>query len=410
MIESDLMKPLLLLLAVLGTASGQTELSLSDAVHQALAAHPLLEVGAQQIAASEALRRQAGLRPNPTFVFQQENIRFSGNSYQHWTDTDTFAFLSQPIETSGKRQKRIDVAGFEVRRAELGRELLTREIAGRVKRAYWAAAGAQRIHELLLEAAKNFLLTVEYHEVRVREGAMAEADLLRIRLESERLHMAASDAFLQAEQARISLFRQMGLSDFPDAVQYEPLTGPDGERRTADPNAALAQRTDMKLARLAGEEGQAVLRLEQARSRPDLGAILGYKRTAGFNTLMAGVEVGLPLWDRNQGNVGAAAARIAAARAEAESMSAVVRAEVAVALKDCEIRRRQIMESLRPMLKQATESSNIAQAAYREGGWDLLRLLDAERLRIETESLYYQALAAYHQSAVALETALGLEP
>jgi outer membrane protein TolC len=61
-------------------------------------------------------------------------------------------------------------------------------------------------------------------------------------------------------------------------------------------------------------------------------------------------------------------------------------------------------------MKQAAESARISRAAYREGGWDLLRLLDAERLRIETQSLYYQALAEYRQSIAELETAMGVEP
>ena len=37
---------------------------------------------------------------------------------------------------------------------------------------------------------------------------------------------------------------------------------------------------------------------------------------------------------------------------------------------------------------QALETSRIAQAVYREGASDLLRLLDAERTRLQAEALY----------------------
>lgn len=125
---------------------------------------------------------------------------------------------------------------------------------------------------------------------------------------------------------------------------------------------------------------------------------------------MAGFSLNLPLRNRNQGNIAAAAAEVSAARAELAAAQALVRAEVEAAARDYAIRRRQLAESLRPMRDQAAESARIAQAAYREGGWDLLRLLDAERLRLETELVYYRALAELRQSAAALETAMGVEP
>ncbi len=406
------MKCLCLLIALFAAAApGQTSLTLKDAVRRALAVHPLLRAGESRIAVAAGEMKQAGLAPNPRFVLQQENVRLSGSPpFRYWTDTDTFAFIRQTFETEGKRERRREVGSAGVTRAELERELLERRIAANVKRAYWVAAGASRIHQLLREAAENFLLTVEYHEVRVREGAMAEADLLRIRLESERLNLAASDALLRAERARIALHREMGEGDFPAAEVFDPLPEPDDAALSADPRQALERRTEMKLARLAVERAEAVLRLEQANSRPNLDGIFGFKRTAGFDTVIAGLEFELPIRNRNQGRIAAATAELSAARSELAATAAVVRAEVAVAAHDYGVRRRQILESLRPMLKQADESAQIAQAAYREGGWDLLRLLDAERLRIETESLYYQALSEYQQSIAALEAALGVGP
>jgi len=126
--------------------------------------------------------------------------------------------------------------------------------------------------------------------------------------------------------------------------------------------------------------------------------------------LLAGLSVDLPLWNRNQGSIAAATARIDAARAQLAATATMVRAEVAAASKSYDVRRRQIEEALAPMLKQADEVAEIAEAAYREGGWDLLRLLDAEQLRIETQTLYYQALAQYWQSRAELETAMGVMP
>jgi cobalt-zinc-cadmium efflux system outer membrane protein len=401
---------LLILLASAAPGAAQTPLSLNEAVTAGLTNNPELQAIEHRLAASEGIRTQAGLRPNPTFTFQQENIRSGPEGLPYWSWTDTFAFVEQTIETGSKRKRRVEAAETSVAQVTLEREMVRKRIAGEIKQAYWAAAGSQRIYELLLEAAKNFTLTVQYHEVRVREGAMAEADLLRIRLESERLNLAASSAHLEAERARIFLFQTMAAADIPDEVVYDELTGPAGEPVTADAQQALANRTEMKLARHAVTQADADLRLQQAQRHPDVSALAGYKRAAGYNSLLAGVSVDLPLFNKNQGEIAAASSRMAARRSEAASMAAVVRAEVAAAQRGYEIRGKQISESLEPMLRQSAESAGIAQAAYREGGWDLLRLLDSERLRIEIETVYYRALAEFRQTAAELETAMGVEP
>ena len=405
------MRRSILLIAFSLAAYGQTALSLREAVSQALKTHPQLAAGAERITASEALRRQAALRPNPRLVLQTENLRAHGQpDFSFGQDADTFAYLSQVFETGGKRDRRVDAAASGVRQAQLERELVVRHIAARVKEAYWNAAGAERLHELLVETGRTFQQVVEFHELRVREGAMAEADLLRVRVEGERLAMSANAAALEAERARIQLFREMGQTEFPAVKFTDPLDDLGTAQVDADAGRALENRTEVKLARQAVEQMRAKVSLEQASARPDLDVLLGYKRTAGFNTVLGGVQVGLPFTNRNQGNVAAAEAEVRAAAASLAAAQALVRAEVSAARTDYELRRKQLTESLRSLREHAMESSSIALAAYREGGTDLLRLLDAERVRLEVEVLYHRTLAEYRQSVVALETAMGVEP
>ncbi|MBI4875121.1 MAG: TolC family protein, partial [Acidobacteria bacterium] len=193
------MKPGFLVLLFAASLAAETALSLKEALTQALSSHPALEAGAGRVAASEGRRAQAALRPNPRVAFQTENLRAHGTPpFSFRQDADTFAYLMQPFETAGKRGRRVDIADLGVRRAQLERDLLRREIASRVKAAYWHAAGAGKIQSLLRENAGNFQQIVDYHEIRVREGAMAEADLLRVRLESDRLAIAANTAALEA--------------------------------------------------------------------------------------------------------------------------------------------------------------------------------------------------------------------
>jgi outer membrane protein TolC len=88
-------------------------------------------------------------------------------------------------------------------------------------------------------------------------------------------------------------------------------------------------------------------------------------------------------------------------------VEAQVLGEIAQALLETRTRSELINETLEPMRKRADEIATIALAAYTEGATDLLRLIDAERARIEALTLYHRALADFQQSVTTLRIATG---
>lgn len=393
------------------SAGGQEMLTLDAAVRSALESHPLLAEGRQRVESARGQLRQAPLTFNPRLILQAENYRSWGSRpIQTSRETDDFAYLQQTFETAGKRGKRAELASRGLRAAELELDVLRRNVARDVSLAYWAALGARRMHELLLESVKNFQKIVEYHEIRVREGAMAENDLLRVRLELGRLELAANNAALDAAKARIELFRAMGRTDFPEVRFAEPLQTGTDEAFAWNELEALERRPEARLARERVEQARASLVLQQANARPNFDALFGFKRSMGENTLIAGLQWDLPVLNRNQGNIQSAAAGIKAAEANLAATEAIIRAEVQAAVAEYQTRRRQIREFVGRLVEGAGETAKVAQAAYRLGGADLLRLLDAERLRIEIELVNYRAWMEYRQSQEVLAYALGVKP
>ena len=127
---------------------------------------------------------QASLRPNPEFLFQNENLR-PGQTYTR--DVDTVAYVTQPLDVFGKRAQRIAVAQEEIDRTKAGYDLAKVQLVAAVKLAYWAARGAQENRDVLQASVANFRRIVDFHAARLSAGAIAEQDFLRVRLESERL-------------------------------------------------------------------------------------------------------------------------------------------------------------------------------------------------------------------------------
>jgi cobalt-zinc-cadmium efflux system outer membrane protein len=176
----------------------------------------------------------------------------------------------------------------------------------------------------------------------------------------------------------------------------------------------LTARGEMKVAAAAIEEARANARLQDVTARPDLAIAYGYKRTqlpdalSGVNTSLAAIKVTIPLSDRNQGNRAAAGAELRRQewlRAEAES---AVTADLQRAVQEYGLRRAEVIETLQPLREHARSIAGIAQAAYQQGGLELLRLLDAERSRLEAESAWVDGMVAFQQSVVNLESAQGV--
>ncbi|MBL8217429.1 MAG: TolC family protein [Bryobacterales bacterium] len=388
--------------------SAQTPLTLQEAVATAIRQHPVLQASEQRIRVAEGFRRQAGLMLNPRLVLQTENTRPYG-PFVWLRDTDNFAYLQQTFETGGKRERRVELASAGQRRAELERELIERQIANRVKQAYWQAAGAQLALRLLDQDVARFDEIIRYHQARVTEGAIAEVDLIRVRVEGGRVAVSRNAASLDAERARIAMQREMAAVEFPDLTFTSPLE-PLPEVPVLNVSEILDQRPEVRIARQMVDQARANLRLQQAQSKPNVDALFGYKRATGFDSMLGGVQVDLPFANRNQGNISAAVSEIRAAESSLAATEALVRAEVEAARREVEIRRQQLGGQLRAMREQAAEAARIAEASYREGATDLLRFLDAQRLRIETQLLYTRTLAEYRQSYAVLEAAMGVAP
>ena len=395
-----------MVLALSVSAGAQTQLTLDEAVRIALERRPELKAAEARVSAAQGLKSQAGLLPNPRFIFQAENLRAS--NFDYGNDADSFAYFSQVIETSGRRGNRIAVGEASLGRSRLEEEQLRREIGFRVREAYWLALGVQFARDLYEQNDRYFKQVVEYHEARLKEGKIAEVDVLRVRLQAEQIRAALENARLDVDKAQLLLAREMGvitagpwqLTEHFDQLE-EPRTAKGPVPSTLVESRLAAQ--DLAAAR-------ANLGLERATGRPDLDAIFGYKRTAGLNTAVAGLQLNLPIFNRNQGASAAAQAETLAAQRTLEATNARLESEATLARKEYEARLRQARDIFTPLHQQADQISDISRSAYREEGLDLLRLLDAERFRVEAQLAWLRALTDYHKSVVNLERAEGVEP
>ena len=105
------------LLPVLHAQETEVPRSIDDLVSAALRRNGEYLAVQQRIQEAQGLLRQAGVRPNSTVEIEAANGRALGSP----GEGDYTAGFFQPVETGGKRNRRIDVAniGIELAQAEL---------------------------------------------------------------------------------------------------------------------------------------------------------------------------------------------------------------------------------------------------------------------------------------------------
>ncbi|HEY8460309.1 MAG TPA: TolC family protein, partial [Blastocatellia bacterium] len=198
--------PALALLCV-ATALAQTaqprRLALSEAVERARQSHPLIVAAKRRVAMAEAEKLESGLRPNPTLTVSGENFPAgpAPKGFDFGSGVDWFATYSQTFETAGKRRLRVSMAEHNLEAAISEASAVERRVVYEVKAAYQRVAVARLRMRILRQNRDNLSQLVNLNETRVKEGYVAEGDLIKARLEAQQVDFQARKADLEYERA-----------------------------------------------------------------------------------------------------------------------------------------------------------------------------------------------------------------
>src|SRR5438034_6578605 len=220
----------------------------------------------------------ARLRPNPGLSVTVENLRVSGPTSFDRLNEYGVAY-SETIELGGKRKLREQVAAVTISAGEARVANAMRKGIAEVKRLYFQAVLARRDIEVAIENRQMFQQLVQFNLARFQEGAIPEADLIKVRLERIKFDSALKQAELRERQAMIQLAEN--LED--DAIARQVVAG-EVDLRILNPDldtlleTALRERPDVQAAQREVEAAKEKIALEEARARADISPFVGYKR------------------------------------------------------------------------------------------------------------------------------------
>jgi cobalt-zinc-cadmium efflux system outer membrane protein len=404
----------ILFLGIASTAFAQTApqtlpLSLDRAVELFLARNVEVQAARYQVDRAKAERIAAKVRPNPVVAVTAENLALNGPLPFRGL-YEVGASYTETIELGGKRRSRENVAELSITAAEAQFEDVLRTKIGALKRSYYEAVLARYNLDIAREDRTTLDDLLRVNSDRFQAGAIAEGELLKVRLERTRFDAAIRQAELHLSHAMIELLEKLEEPDFGVRPLAADLEAPSllSLNLEALKQQALRNRPDLKASDREIALAAGKLQLEQARAVPDISPFVGYKRVADNNTVMVGVSIPLRR-HKNEGGIARATADETLAKGKREVVENQVRVEVETAFRSYEASRDQVLMFRDQLLRQADESQTIALSAYREGAVDLASVLEAQRTRSGIKQQYYNTLFDYQASLLELELAIGGE-
>ena len=303
-------------------ATGTAALSLADLQRMAFEHSPILMRARADADAAYGQVIQAGLYPNPTLGYQadqvQPNLPPTPGSTGNGAGQQG-GFINQLIKTAGKLTLARAVAGFDyintlvaVRRAEV-------DVLSAVRTQQFAVLVAEQgvnVNRSLLKLADE-VYALQLRQVASGEAAGYEPLQLYAQAEQARNQLTQSEvSYLAAWKRLAAAIAQPNMAPTPlagSAIALPPDFSYDGLK-----TRVLEQHTELLTARNTIAQSQTNLTYQRRLVIPDIEVNQYHQYDNLAQVYQFGVQVGVkvPLFDRNQGNIRQASARIARSSAD----------------------------------------------------------------------------------------------
>jgi outer membrane protein, heavy metal efflux system len=376
-------------------------LTLDGAVRRALRSSPAVHAAALEIDAKRGEALQAGLRPNP---------ELGGWSWNVGEDPAEEALdISQLFELGGKRLKRIRAAELDIGVTAWDYEAARLRVTSDTAQSFVDVLASQDRIKILAElqtVAETLSNTVSG---RVPTGNANIVDVQRTRIEVTR-----AKAQLSEENAVLAVAKRRLANNW--GSQTADFSSVRGELKSTDHVPSVGQigtylESNPDIARWAQEmvRRQAVLDVERAKAIPDLTLTAGARRVESSDDTGAVLQlsVPLPLFNRNQGDIAAAQARILKGQHEGLAARVAVNAVFLEAYSRLVASSERLKALEKEILPSALEIYDATSKGYSAGGFDLLNVLEGQRTVYATRLEIVNARAEFQKAKVQIEALTG---
>ena len=388
-------------------------LTLQQAMDEALQRNPdLLALQRQFDAARERPSQERFLAP-PSFEAQ---IWQWPISTLNPTRTGMYMLtLGQELPGRRKRALRETFADAGVAVEEAGIAVRANDILNDVKGAYaelFLARKATEVHHATHDLLRQL---ADVAQARYAVGGISQHDVLTAVLELSRIeeHLIGLDQRVGLAEARLNALLDRP-PDAPIGSLAEPI-----ERRLLPSAAALQalaadRQPELVRARLEVDRTRAFVDVVSSEYSPDYFVRGGYMlmpRDRDGWTVSAGLSWPRAPWSRGRLDAqrAEAAAEVSAAEARIRAIENGVRLRIQTAYVRVQAAQRRATLLRTTVLPQANQALDVSRIAYQADRAPFLAMIDTQRVRLDAQLAYYDALSNFDQALADLERAVGTE-
>jgi cobalt-zinc-cadmium efflux system outer membrane protein len=334
---------------------------------------PVLAAARSDVAAAAGRRKQAGVYANPSVGFDIEEAPIDD-----FGDRKEKIGIAQPLLLGSRPGPTASAFAAELAVAERSLDDARRTVRGRVNALLVEILYFRGLEETLGELVEEAGRTHDVAQKRFDARAAPESHATRALLERYDLEAERDRAGADGRLATGELVTLVGADVPADRLAAPPPL--DAEPETALLLERLASHPELAAARLETDAAKARERSAGARKLPDfeLRGALGRWAINDERFVEAGIDMTLPLFDRNQGGIDEARADIV----RSEQNARRVESELAVRLRSVAERRSLAAKQLgeyRERVEPAAERGLAqARAGYQAGRLSFLELIDAQ--------------------------------
>lgn len=384
---------------------------LEDLEQMALRRSPGLSHAAAGVRSAEALRRQAGLYPNPLVGYTGEDIN-RGSVFNYG---EHGVFAEQRFVTGGKLgiQRRLAEQDITFAKAEADAERF--RILGMVRTLYYQALGEQRLITVRTQLARLARQAVQTTSELANVGQADRPDLLAVDIEAQRLELG----LVQGRNALQRTWRQLAAATGNPQLEPAALEGDLEAIPKLEFETELAriyeQSPEIRAAQVGTIRSELVVRQARASVAPDIVARGGMHynrerlelagRPVGWQ---ASAEVGIeiPIFNRNQGTIAAARAEAERATFAAERARLSLRSRLASTFREYQDSLAAIERYRTQMIPRAQQAYDLYLNSFRQMAAAYPQVVITQRNLFQLQEDYVAALVSAWQRAVEIQSLL----
>jgi len=383
-------------------------ITLDQVEKMATETNPTLRQAEAEIRAAKARQQQAGLYPNPTVGYTGDEIRGGsvGGGKQGF-------FVQQTIVTAGKLGKSREVFGAEAKLAEIEAQEQRTRVTTAVKMAFLRVLAAQEWLEARRDLAKIAEDCAQTQRELMNTGQADESEVLQAEVEAQRMRMAARMQENTLREEWRSLAAIIGQPSLPVATVSGDLEHGWPELNEEEAVETIAKQSPaVEIAQMATGRAQAVLARAQREPIPDILLRAGMEynhETLGSVTFAKGWEgiaeasVEIPIFNRNQGNIGAARADLDRSEQEKTRIGLTLRERAATVVDEYANAKLMAVEYRDEILPHAKKAYSLLVDKYGQMLASYPRVLESQRKLYELQIEYIAALEGVWTNGLALQ-------